>query len=86
MGKIKKAVLNGHTVYVEVAELAFAAGPSAVGAGRPGEQALELSDELKDSIVGYFGAMTKSFTALEEELRPIAEPNTRSRSIPEPTR
>jgi hypothetical protein len=70
MGEIKNAVINGHTVYVELDERAFASGPSAVSAGRPGELALELSNELKDAIVGYFGILTQSFEALGEKQRP----------------
>jgi hypothetical protein len=70
MGQIKQAVLNGQTVYVELGDRAFSSGPSAVSAGRPGEQALQLSNDLKDAIVGYFSALTESFAALEEKQRP----------------
>src|SRR5271165_4028749 len=70
MGQIKQAVLNGQTVYIEVGDRIFGSGPSAVSAGRPGEQVLDLSADLKASIVGYFGGMTQSFEALEDKLRP----------------
>lgn len=70
MGQIKKIVLNGRTVYVEVGERTFASGPSAVSAGSPGGEALELSAELNDTIVGYFSALTHSFAALQEGQRP----------------
>jgi Trypsin-co-occurring domain 1 len=70
MGQIKQAMLNGKTVYVEVSDLEFDPGPQAVSAGRPGEQALDLSAELKESIVGYCGALTESFAGLETKRRP----------------
>src|SRR5690348_10756378 len=70
MGQIKKAVLNGQTVYVEIGELTVGGGPAVVSAGRPGQQPLELSASLKEAIVGYFGALAQSFEALESRRQP----------------